>query len=205
MVVMGLLGTTSELDHQYKKGRTALHEAVVEVAFESLLQEILKIDVDPLPKDNQGETPLARALTGGHFHAVKMFLSTGKIDLESCSTSYKPLMIGVVLAATAGQDDIIQSIFAVSVARVPVSRLSNWIFHALKKAASQKHESTVALILKLGQNLEIEKHYQGLLKKELHTGLETMTRLLLEVFRGKGGSPGKELDTLPREMILLQS
>lgn len=192
MVVMELLGTTSELDHQDKKGRTALHEAVVEVEFESLLQEILKTDVDFLPKDNQGETPLARALTGGHFHAVKMFLSTGKIDLESCSTSYKPLMIGVVLAATAGQDDIIQSIFAVSVARVPVSRLPNWIFHTLKKAASQKHESTVALILKLGQNLEIEKHYQGLLKKELHTGLETMTRFLLEVFRGKGGSPGKE-------------
>ena len=179
MVVMELLGTTSELDHQDKKGRTALHEAVVEVEFESLLQEIFQTDVDFQPKDNHGETPLARALTGGHFHAVRMFLSTDKIDLESCSTSYEPFMIGVVLAAAAGQDDIIQSIFNVSVARVPVSGLSRWISHALKKAAFQNHESTVALILELSQNLGIEKHYRGLLQEGSNYGLETMKKLVM--------------------------
>ena len=192
MVVMELLGTTGEVCHQDQNGRTALHEAVVEVEFETLLQEILKLDVHLQPKDIDGVTPLAKALDGGHFHAVRIFLSTDKIDLKSCSTSYDPFMNGVLLAAAAGQDDIIQSIFAVSVASVPVSRRSRWISDSLKKAAFQKHESTVTLILELGQELGIKKHFKGILKEHLHTGLETKTRLLMERFGGKGGNPDNE-------------
>ena len=183
MVVMELLGTTSEVGHRDKEGRTALHEAVVDVKFKTLLQEILQMDIDFQPKASPrvgGGTPLSYALLGGHFHAVRMFLSLDGFDLNSCSNSYKPFKAGVSLAAAAGQDDILQSIFAGFVARAPVRWLSNWISAALNSAAFHNHESTVALILKLGQMLGIEKHYRGMLQEELPNGLEAVTELLMK-------------------------
>lgn len=179
MVVMELLGTTSEVGHQDKKGRTALHEAVEGVEFESLLVEILKMEVDFQPKDIYGRTPLAKALTGGHFHAARMLLSMDGIRFESCSRGPGPFTTGVSLAAAAGQDDIIQGIFAVSVARVPILELSNWISAKLRIAARNNHESTVALILELSQNLGMEKHYRGMLQDGSHYGLETMKKLVM--------------------------
>ncbi len=200
MVVMELLGTTSEVGHQDKDGRTALHEAVVDVKFKNLLQEILQMDVDFQTKDNCGETPLSDALRGGHFHTVRMLLSIDEIDLNSCSGTSNPFKAGLLLAAAAGQDDIIQSILAGFVARVPVHVLSKWISAALKSAAFHNHESSVALILKLCQGLGVEKHYKGMLKKELHHGLKTMTKHLMERSVGfsphinaKGGTSNNEL------------
>ncbi len=180
MVVMELLGTTSEVGHRDKKGRTALHEAVVDVEFKTLLQEILQTDVDFQTKDDHGETPLSDALRGGHFHAVRMLLSIDEVDLFSCSNTHKPFKAGVSLAAAAGQDDIIQSIFAVSVARAPVRELSKWISAVLNSAAFHSHESTVALILKLCQGLGMEKHYRGMLQEELPKGLEAVKKLLMK-------------------------
>ena len=184
MAVMELLGTASEVGHQDEKGRTALNEAVVEVEFGTLVEEILKSDVDFQTEDLNGDTPISKALkkalTGGNFHAVRMLLSVNGIDLESYSGVYGQLVDGIVLSAAAGQNDIIQRMYAWTMARVPARKIWKWISAALNTAAFHNHESTVALLLKLGQSLGLEKHYQGMLQEELHSGLEAMTMLLME-------------------------
>ena len=199
MVVMELLGNTSEVSYRDEKRTTALHEAAVEVKWETLLQEMLKVTVDFQPKDRDGETPLSKALTIGRFQAVRMLLSTHDIDLKATTRDKEAFKKGTLLAAAAGQDDIIKSIFAVSVAHIPVSGLWEWIAAALNIAALHTHEPTVALILKLGQALGIEQHYRGMLKENLHNGLETMTKLLME------HSKDPELEVNTKEKILLHS
>ena len=180
MAIIELLGTASEVSYQDKRGRTALHEAAVEVNCETLLQEILKIAVDFQPKDVHGETPLLKALTAGRFQAVRLLLSSHDINLESSDKVQQAFKRGVILAAAAGEDDIIQSILTVAVSHIPDSELWEWISTALNTAGFHSHESTVALILKLNQALGIEKYYRGMLKENLHNGLETMTKLLVK-------------------------
>ena len=179
MAVIELLGTASEVSYRDKRGRTALHEAAVEVDYETLLQEMLKVTVDIHPKDIFGETPLSAALFAGCFQAVRLFLSTDDINLKSTNRLKKAFQEGVLLAAAAGEDDIIERILAVAVALMPDSELWEWISAALNIAGFHSHESTVALILKLSQALGLEKHYKGLLKENLANGLEVMTELLM--------------------------
>ena len=180
MAVIDLLGTASEVGYQDKRGRTALHEAAVEVNCESLLQEMLKIDVDFQPKDLHGETPLSKALTAGCFQAVRLLLSSHDINLESSNGVKQALKRGVILAAAAGEDDIIQSILAIAVSHIPDSEVWEWISTVLNCAGFYSHESTVALILNLNRALGIEKYYRGMLKVNLRNGLETMTNLLVK-------------------------
>lgn len=178
MVVMELLGTTSDVGHQDKMGRTALHEAVVEVTFETLLQQILRTDVDIQGKDIHGETPLSKALDGGHFHAVRMLLSIDGMDPKSCSIH--ALWEGILIAAVQGETDIVKIIFAAAVYKIPSEKISKWISAALNNAAFHNHRSTVTLILELGHSTGIEKHYKGIIRKELPQGLEAITKLLME-------------------------
>ena len=180
IVIIELLGNPREVSYRDKKGRTALHEAAVEVKCEILLQEILKVSVDFEPKDRDGETPLSKALTAGCFQAVRLLLSAYDFSLNTSTRVKEGFKKGVLLAAAAGLDDIIQSIFAVAVAQIPISGLWEWIAAALNNAAFYTHESTVALILKLNQALGIEKHYRGVLKENLLNGMETMTKLLMK-------------------------
>ena len=180
MAVIELLGTPREVSYRDKRGRTALHEAAVEVNCQILLQEMLKIAVDFQPKDLDGETPLSTALTAGCFQAVRLLLSTHDIDLKSSNRINQAFKKGVILAAAAGEDDIIQSILAVAVSHIADSELWEWISTALNTAGFHSHESTVALILKLNQALGIEKHYRGMLKENLPNGLEVMTKLLIK-------------------------
>lgn len=179
-VIIELLGNPSEVSHRDKKGRTVLHEAAIEVQCETLLQEILKVTVDFEPRDLDGETPLSKALTAGCFQAVRLLLSTYDFSLNTSTRVKEGFKNGVLLAAAAGLDDIIQSIFAVAVAQIPISGLWEWIAAALNNAAFYTHKSTVALILKLNQALGIEKHYRGMLKENLLNGLEIMTKLLMK-------------------------
>ena len=180
MAVIELLGTASEVNYRDKRGRTALHEAAVEVNCETLLQEMLKVTVDFHPKDISGETPLSAALFAGCFQAVRLLLSTHDINLKSSARLDKAFQKGVLLAAAAGEDDIIESILAVAVAHMPDSKLWEWISAALNIAGFHSHESTVALILKLNRALSIEEHYKGMLKENLPNGLEVMTKLLMK-------------------------
>ena len=180
MAVLELLGTASEVNYRDKRGRTALHEAAAEVNCETLLQKMLKIAVDFQPKDLDGETPLSTALTAGCFQAVRLLLSTHDINLKSSNRVNQAFKKGVILAAAAGEDDIIQSILAVAVSHIPDSELWEWISTALNTAGFHSHESTVALILKINQALGIEKHYRGMLKENLLNGLEVMTKLLMK-------------------------
>ena len=180
VVIIELLGTPSEVNYRDKKGRTALHEAAIEVKCETLLQEILKVTVDFEPKDRDGQTPLSKALTAGCFQAVRLLLSAFDFSLNTSTRVKEGFKKGVLLAAAAGLDDIIQSIFAVAVAHIPESALWEWISTALNIAGFHSHESTVALVLKLNQALGIEKHYRGVLKENLLNGLETMTKLLMK-------------------------
>ena len=180
MAIVELLGTASEVSYQDKRGRTALHEAAVEVNCETLLQEMLKIAVDFHPKDLHGETPLSKALTVGCFQAVRLLLSSHDINFKSSNIVKQAFKRGVILAAAAGEDDIIQSIWAVTVSHIHDSELWEWISTALNTAGFHSHESTVALILKLNHALGIEKYYTGMLKENLLNGLEVMTKLLME-------------------------
>lgn len=166
MVVMELLGTPSEVGHEDGNGTTALHEAVVEVGFEHLLQEMLKTDVDFQKRNIHGETPLSKALKGGHFHAVRLLLSIDGIDPNSCPPSV--LRSGTQLAAAEGKDDILQYIFPVTVNVTPDQQLSKWISVVIDSAASHRHESTLFVILKLSRDLGIEKHYKAIPEGELH-------------------------------------
>lgn len=182
MVVLELLGTTSEVHHQDEK-RTALQEAVVGAKFQTLLEKILKTNVNFQTTYIRGDTPVCRALekalTHGNFCAVRTLLSIDEIDLESCSRIFERFKDGVLLAAAVGHDDIVQRLFARFVARVPVDELWGCINAALNKAAFHNHESTVVLIFELCHTLGIEKYYQGLRKAQLHYGPKTMTKLLM--------------------------
>ena len=180
MAIIELLGTASEVSYQDKRGRTALHEAAVEVNCETLLQKMLKIAVDFHPKDLQGETPLSKALTAGCFPAVRLLLFSGGINFKSSNIVKQAFKKGVILAAAVGEDDIIQSLWAVTVSHIPISELWEWISTALNTAGFHSHESTVALILKLNHALGIEKYYTGMLKENLLNGLEDMTKLLMK-------------------------
>ena len=179
MAVLEILGSASEVSYRDKRGRTALHEAAVEVNCETLLQEMLKVIVDFHPKDIFGETPLSAALFAGCFQAVRLLLSIDDIDLKMSNRLNKAFEEGVLLAAAAGEDDIVERILAVAVASMPDSELWEWISAALNIAGFHSHESTVALILKLNHNLGLEKHYKGFLKENLPNGLEVMTKLLM--------------------------
>lgn len=178
MVVMELLGTTSEVNHRDQFGRTAFHEAMIDVEFEILLKEILKSNFDIRAECLGDYSPLKQGLLGGHFHAVNMLLSVEGISLESCSGAV--LQKGVLKAAAEGKDDTLQTIFPVAVSAIPVSKLSKWISAILNDAAFHNHESTISLILKLGRSTGIEKHYEGTLQEELPKGLEAVTKLLMK-------------------------
>lgn len=194
MVVMELLGTTNEVNHRDKRGTTAIHEAMVDVKFEKLLKEILTAGFDVHTRDRGGlnsESLLVKALCGSHFHAVRILLSVDGIDLKSCNKFQ--LQKGVLLAATEGDDDMLEILFAIAANATPIEELSKWISLTLNNAALYNHESTVSLILKLGRNMGIEGHYKGILKKELPKGLEAITKLLMKRAVDKGIRQSGEL------------
>ena len=181
MVVMELLGTTSEVDHQDKTGQTALHEVVGNVDFEALLEKVLETDVDVQNRGICQETPLEKALRVGDFHALKRMISIKEVDLKkACFSDTSPFDSCVVKAAAAGRDDIIQIVLPIAAAHVPVPSMSTWVSAALNEAACHSHKSTVALILTLGRSLGMERHYKRSLQEILHNGLEATAKLLIE-------------------------
>lgn len=178
MVVMELLGIASEVNHRDKSGRTAFHEAMVDVEFEILLKEILNSGFDVQAECLSRRNPLEKALLGGHFHAVKSLLSIDGINLKSCSDW--AIRKGVLKAAAEGKTEVLQTVFPFAVSAIKYGRLSEWISAVFNHAAFHNHESTVSLILKLGQSTGIEEHYDSRLQEELPKGLEAVTKLLMK-------------------------
>ena len=180
MVVMELLGTTTEVGHQDRYGETALHKAMGHVEFESLLEKILETDVDFQKRGIVYNPPLHQALKVGDFHALKCMLSIEDIEIVPTPRGNSRFKSCIVKAAAAGRDDIIQILLPIAAPLVPDKSISKWISAALDEAACHNHESTVVLILTLSQSLGMEKHYRGSLQEMLHNGLEAMAKLLIE-------------------------
>ena len=203
LAIVELLGTEDEVNHQDRLERTALHEAV-ELDHGDLLQKILATDVNVNASDTHNQTPLSIALKRGYFHIVRLLLSCDSINLEQKHSGYQYVHVesfqrGFLQAASRGHRDVLQTILPVIVKFIFFGQesLSNFISRALSEAASNNHKSTVMLILKMGHDLDLEKHYRGLLQRELRNGIEAMTKLFMSrpksKMNGKEEISGKEL------------
>ncbi len=183
LILIELIGTDVEMNHNDGKGRTALHEAV-QIRNDDLFDRILGTEIDVDVQDRDGLTPFMTALDHGYLHAIQLLMDHATVEDERIRDSYYK---GIKKAAAAGSDDIVKAIFSkfVSISKSTYKSafekaISRDLGQIIAKAASNSHESTVKLILELAHALDLERMYQGLLRKELHHGIEAMTTFLIQ-------------------------
>ena len=188
LVLVELLGTDVEMNHMDTKGRTVLHEAV-QIRNDDLFDRILDTAIDVEVRDRDGYTPFLRALLQGYFHAIRLFMNHAGVNIIPQNNS---LYFGIYYqsmkeAAAGGVDDVLKALFSHFVSLFksnPKSYLeksvSDTLTRIIAKAATNRHESSVKLILELAHDLELESRYHGLLNKELHHGIEAMTTFLMQ-------------------------
>ena len=200
VVLIELLGTDIEMNHKDSKGRTALHEAV-QIRNDDLFNRILDTDINVDVRDLDGLTPFLRALQGGYFHAIRLLINHAAVDLvpDDGKQAYDIYYKGINHAAAAGLNDILKAVFSnfVSVCKSFFKRrfendISNELKRIIVKAASNRHESTVKLILELAHALDLERMYHGLLRKELHHGIQAMTTFLMHHYCEAKAEIGKD-------------
>ena len=188
LVLVELLGTDIEMNHVDSKGRTVLHEAV-QVRNDDLFDRILDTEINADVRDHDGLTPFLTALQQGYFHAVRLLMNHAGVDLmpQDKTHIHEIYYKGMKEAAASGVDDILKPLFSnfVSIcARFSKEGFRRHINHDLPrviaKAALNGHISSVKLILELAHALDLESMYEGLLKKELHHGIEAMTTFLMQ-------------------------
>ena len=191
LVLVELLGTDVEMNHVDSKGRTALHEAV-QIRNDNLFDRVLDTGIEVDVRDCEGFTPYWRALYQGYFHAIRSLMDHAAIEPipEKVLQAYQIYYKGMKEVAAAGIDDILKAQFSnfVNVSQSCLGRrfnqrISDDLIRIIEKAASNKHESTVKLILELAHALDLQRRYHGLLKKKLHHGIQAMTTFLLQHYR----------------------
>ena len=181
LVLIELLGTDVEMNHVDSKGRTALHEAV-QIRNDDLFDRILDTEINVDVRDLDGLTPFLRALQQGYFHAIRLFMNHAAVNLTSDNEGpYESYYKCMQAAAAGGVDDVLKALFSKFASFIKSRHYPNsFLTRVIAKAASTRHESTVKLILELAHALDLESMYQGLLKKELHHGIEAMTKFLMQ-------------------------
>ncbi len=200
LVLVELLGTDVEMNHVDSKGRTALREAV-QIRNDDLFDRILDTEIDVDVRDSDGLTPFLGALQQGYFHAIRLLINHAAVNLipNNNRRVYNIYYKGMKDAAAAGVDDILKALFSkfVSVGKSYFEgrfkkHISDDLTRILAKAASNRNELTVKLILELAHALDLESMYQGLLKKELHHGIEAMTKFLVQRYGAAKPEIGKD-------------
>ena len=188
LVLVELLGTDVEMNHADGKGRTVLHEAV-QIGNDDLFDRILDTGIDVEVQDRDKFTPFMRALEQGYFHAIRLLMNHAAVNIipQGAGSVYRHYYNGMKVAAASGVDDILKALFSnfVSVSKSTYassfeSIISGDLMQIIAKAASNRHGSTVKLILELAHALDLESMYEGLLKRELHHGIEAMTKFLMK-------------------------
>ena len=204
LVLIEILGTDVEMNHVDSKGRTVLHEAV-QIGNDDLFDRILDTGIDVEVQDRDKFTPFLRALQQGYFHAIRSLMNHGAVNCMPWdvlqahrNTAYDIYEKAMKKAAAGGVDDILKQLFSnfVKIMESYHKNYDRWtisrgLTQIIAKAASHGHESTVKLILELAHALDLESMYQGLLKKELHHGIEAMTKLLMQHYRNAKPEIGK--------------
>ena len=188
LVLIELLGTEIEMNHKDSKGRTALHEAV-RIRNDDLFDRILDTEINVDVRDLDGLTPFLRALQEGYFHAIRLLMNHAAVNLipQDEWRAHDSYAKGLREAAAGAAENILKALFSnfVSARKSSVKGqfekyISNELKRIIAKAASNRHESTVKLILELAHALDLERMYQGLLAKELHHGIQAMTTFLMQ-------------------------
>ena len=204
LVLVELLGTDVEMNHVDSRRRTVLHEAV-QIRNDALFDRILDTEIDVEVLDRDGLTPFLRALQQGYFHAVMLLMNRGAVNrmpwdiLEAHRyIAYGIYEKGMKDAAACGVNDILEHLFSnfvkimKSYPKGNIQRIiSQGLTRIIGKAASNGHESTVRLILEVAHALDLESMYRGLLKKELHHGIEAMTTFLMQRYEAAKPEIGK--------------
>lgn len=177
LVLLELLGFNGQLRHKDKNGRTVLHEAV-RITHMDLLKEILDTDLDVNAMDSKRRTPLSEALEHGHFDAVRLLFGNPNTNLYTYinPASYRK---GLIEASSGGHNDIVRVVFTALVEDSGdyFGWISLSVSKALGRAANNGHESTVALILEIGREMDLEQHYSEPLRKMLPRGMGAMELL----------------------------
>ena len=188
LVLVELLGTDVEMNHVDSKGRTVLHEAV-RIRNDDLFDRILDTKIDVEVRDRDKFTPFLRALEQGYFHAIRLLMDHPAVNIipRDVTKIYEIYYIGMKAAAAGGVDDILKALSSYFVSVSKSKHVSSFgriisgdLMQIIAKAASNRHESTVKLILELAHALDLESMYEGLLKKELHHGIGAMTKFLMQ-------------------------
>ena len=195
-VLVELLGTDVEMNHVDSKGRTVVHEAV-QIRNDDLFDRILDTEVNVDVRDRDGLTPFLTALQQGYFHAIRLFMSHAAVNLmPDHMGAFDKYYEGMQAAAAGGVDDVVKALFS-NFASFNISHryASRYLTRIIAKAASNRHESTVRLILELAHALDLESMYQGLLKKELQHGIEAMTKFLMQRYGEAKPEIGKNGET----------
>ena len=188
LVLIELLGTDVEMNHKDSNGRTALHEAV-SIRNDDLFDRILDTEINVDVQERDRPTLFLRALRDGYSHAIRRLMNHAAVNLmpQGISSVRKYYFEGMKEAAAGGCDDILIALFSnfvsISKSQALESFMSQDLTRIIAKAASNRHESTVKLILELAHGLDLERTYQGLLKKKLHRGIEAMTAFLMQRYR----------------------
>ena len=188
LVLVELLGTDVEMNQVDSKGRTVLHEAVA-IRNDGLFDRILETGIEIDVRDHAGTIPYENAISSEYFHAIRSLMHHAAADHMHRDNANNLYMYqhGMRAAAASGANDILEVQFSslVSAYKKTTGRkasddfISNSLTRTIAKAASNGHESTVKLILELAHALDLEGMYHGLLRKELHHGIEAMTTSLM--------------------------
>ena len=199
LVLVELLGTDIEMNHVDSKGRTVLHEAV-QIRNDDLFDRILDTEINVEVRGGDRLTPFLQALQQGYFHAIRLLMNHAAVNLipDDGDRIYNIYYKGIKDAAAAGVDDILKALFSkfVSVCKSCAedrfkTSISDDLTRILAKAASNRHESTVRLILELAHALDLESMYQGLLKSQLRHGVDAMTMFLMQRYGEAKSEIGK--------------
>ena len=192
LVLIELLGTDIEMNHKDSKGRTALHEAV-QIRNDDLFDRILDTDINVDVRDLDRLTPFLRALQQGYFHAIRLLMDHAAVNLMpddrgAFGSYYKSMQA----AAAGGVGDVVKALFSNYASLLKFHNTSDYLTRIIAKAASNRHESTVKLILELAHALDLERMYNGLLRKELHHGIQAMTTFLMHHYGEAKREIGKD-------------
>ena len=201
LVLIELLGNDVEMNHVDSKGRTVLHEAV-QIRNDDLFDRILDTEINVEVQEHNGLTPFLKALREGYFYAIRLLMNHAAVntipreDLGVYIIYYR----GMNHAAAAGVDDILKALFSSFVSlckhRVMSKRIDcGDLIRIITQAALNRHQSSVKLILELAHAHDLESGYQGLLRKELHHGIEGMTTFFMQRHGGAKQEMGKDRKT----------
>ena len=202
LILVELLGTDVEMNHKGGKGRTALHEAVL-IRNDDLFDRILDTEIDVDVRDVDRFTPFLRALQQGYFHATRLLMNHAAVNLipDSGVPVRHIYYEGMKDVAAGGVNDIPKTLFPnfVSVTKgrfqgQTEKHMSDDLTRIIAKAASNRHEATVKLILELARALDLENMYQKSLKKELHHGIVAMTVFFMQRYGEAKRDIGKNRD-----------